>query len=594
MKIKSIKIENYKSFAEENNVLILEDLNTIIGKNESGKSNLIECLSGISLRGESDISFFQKFNKNTGNYPIISIILIPTKEEEERYKIIEETKITLNSQYDINFEGGLSNLIKNNRIFQKNKENLNELNKEVLSLFYGETEKENFKNIIKMINEAENKIFINYNYVENITKKIYNDYTYNKFSEYLKRCILYLNEIKKLLPYFIQINDYSLKSKYTKKNLEDNTDNKEMLKYLLNCMNMKLEDVMEYWKISNEADKLNFAEDFNEKLEKIIYKFNEFYTQEKVIMKAKFENDSLNFVIKTTKKYMDFEERSNGLKWYLNMFIQIMSKINFNEIENYIILLDEPGVHLHMNAQKEILKLFEDFATKNNQIIYTTHSPSMIYSDKLYRTRLIIKDEKGNSNIGNKYYSLPHKMGSKTETLTPLLIAMGISINYNFLSIDNNRCNIITEGISDYNYIKGYLYLKEKNKNYNIIPSVSVDNINNIISIFIGWGCNFKIILDQDNSGRKQYKLLINKLMIELSDIIFIDGGKLPVEKKIFTIEDVFSERDKKEIGINNEDYSEEKAYYSLELLKKIESGAFKYDSETIENFDKIFKQFEN
>ena len=485
-------------------------------------------------------------------------------------------------------------MIKNNRIFQKNKENLNELNKEVLYLFYDETEKENFKNIIKMINEAENKIFINYNYVENITKKIYNDYTYNKFSEYLKRCILYLNEIKELLPYFIQINDYSLKSKYTKKNLEDNTDNKEMLKYLLNCMNMKLDDLMEYWDISNGGDKLNFSEEFNEKLEKIIAEFNKFYTQEKVEMKAIFENDSLNFAIKTTKKYMDFEERSNGLKWYLNMFIQIMSETNSTDIENYIILIDEPGVYLHINAQKEVLKLFEDFATKNNQIIYTTHSPSMIYSDKLYRTRLIIKDEKGNSNIGNKYYSLPHKMGSKTETLTPLLTAMGISINYNFLSIDNNRCNIITEGISDYNYIKGYLYLKEKNKNYNIIPSVSVDNINNIISIFIGWGCNFKVILDQDNSGRKQYKLLINKLMIELSDITFIDGGKLPIEKKIFTIEDVFSERDKKEIGINNEDYSEEKAYYSLELLKKIESGVFKYDSKTIENFDKIFKQFEN
>ena len=56
----------------------------------------------------------------------------------------------------------------------------------------------------------------------------------------------------------------------------------------------------------------------------------------------------------------------------------------------------------------------------------------------------------------------------------------------------------------------------------------------------------------------------------------------------------MFSERDKKEIGINNEDYIEEKAYYSLELLKKIESRAFKYDTETIENFDKIFKQFEN
>jgi recombinational DNA repair ATPase RecF len=47
MKLKSIKIENYKSFGEENNILILDDLNTIIGKNESGKSNLIECMAGI-------------------------------------------------------------------------------------------------------------------------------------------------------------------------------------------------------------------------------------------------------------------------------------------------------------------------------------------------------------------------------------------------------------------------------------------------------------------------------------------------------------------------------------------------------------------
>lgn len=99
--------------------------------------------------------------------------------------------------------------------------------------------------------------------------------------------------------------------------------------------------------------------------------------------------------------------------------------------------------HLHVNAQKEVLKLFEDFATKNNQVIYTTHSPFMIYEDKPYRTRLIIKDDKGNSNIGNKYYSLPHKMGSKTETLTPLLTAMGMNMNYNILSINNEKDNVI-------------------------------------------------------------------------------------------------------------------------------------------------------
>ena len=592
MKLKSIKIENYKSFAEENNTLILEDLNTIIGKNESGKSNLIECLSGISLSGISDKSFFQKFNKNTGKHPIISVILIPTKEEEKKYKIVGETKITLNDQYDIDIEGGFSDLIKNNKIFQENKKSLNELNKNVVDLFYNQDDRKKFNNIIEMINESENKMFFNYNYVKNITEKIYNNSNYTEFSECLKKCISYLEEIQELLPYFIEIKDYSLKSKYTKSYLEDSSKSKEMLKHLLNCMDMKLDDLMEYWDISNGGDKLNFSEEFNEKLEKIIAEFNKFYTQEKVEMKAIFENDSLNFAIKTTKKYMDFEERSNGLKWYLNMFIQIMSETNSTDIENYIILIDEPGVYLHINAQKEVLKLFEDFATKNNQIIYTTHSPFMIYEDKLYRSRLIIKDDKGNSNIGNKYYSLPHKMGSKTETLTPILTAMGIS-NYNILSLDNKKCSIITEGISDYNYIKGYLQIKKNNNIYNIIPSVSVDNINNIASIFIGWGCNFKVILDQDDSGRKQYKLLKNKLSIDSSNIVFIDGETLPIEKKKFTIEDVFSDSDKNKIGINNEDYNNEKAFYSLGALKEIENGEFEYDKETIERFDKIFQLFE-
>lgn len=591
MKLKSVKIEDYKSFGKDNNILIIDDLNTIIGKNESGKSNLIECLSEIDFTGIKNTSFFKRFNKHTGDYPTISVVLVPTTEEERKYKIKGETKITLNDQYDIDIEGIFSDIIKNNQTFQDDRIKLNELNKNIINLFNDQNQRNNYNNIIKMINNAENKMFINYAYVKSIIEKIYNNNDYEEFSKYLKNCISYLNEISELLPKFIKIEDYSLKSKYTRKYLEDNNENKVMLKHLLNCINMDLDDLLKYWTISNESDKLNFSEEFNDKLKEIIEQFNQFYTQEKVVMNAKFENDSLNFAVKTTKKYMDFDERSNGLKWYLNMFIQIISKTNSSNIENYIILIDEPGVYLHVNAQKEVLKLFEDFATKNNQVVYTTHSPFMIYEDKPYRTRLIIKDDNGNSNIGNKYYSLPHKMGSKTETLTPLLTAMGMSMNYNILSINNEKDNVITEGISDYNYIKGYFYLKNDNNIPNIIPSVSVDNINNIASIFIGWGCNFKVILDQDNAGRKQYKILTSKLAINPSNIVFADGEKDPNNKKTFTIEEIFSDNDKKRIGINNDDYNNEKAYYSLETLKKIENGEFKYDDETIKNLDKIFQQ---
>lgn len=590
MKLKSIKIENYKSFGEENNILILDDLNTIIGKNESGKSNLIECLSGICLSGINDKLFFQKYNRNTENYPIISVILIPTEDERIKYKIKGETEIKINDQYDIDIVGGFSDMIEQNINFQNNRKRLNELCSNANDLFSSYEQKNNFNTIIKMINDSQNKMFLNYNFIDSITSKIYNNSDYKELSECLKNCIYYLIEIEELLPNFIEIKNYFLNSKYTRKYLEDENSDKIMLKHLLNCIDMNLEDLMKYWLISNEADKYNFKDKFNNKLNKLINEFNKFYTQEKVEFVATFENDSLNFIVKTTNKYLNLDERSNGLKWYLNMYIQIVSKTACSDIRNYIILMDEPGVYLHVNAQKELLNLFEDFTSKNNQIIYTTHSPFMIYEDKPYRTRLIIKDSNGNSNISNKYYSLPHKMGSKTETLTPLLKAIGMSMSYNILSINNERENIITEGISDYNYLKGYFCLKKCNTP-NIIPSVSVDNINNIASILIGWGCKFKVLLDQDSAGRKQYKVLTNKLVLNPNLIVFADGNKTPIEHTSFSIEDVFSDNDKEKVGINSDDYHIEKAYYSLEALKKIECGELEYDSETLENFDKIIQQ---
>lgn len=588
MKVKSIKIQNYKSFGEENNILQLDDLNTIIGKNESGKSNLIDCLGGLDFTGHINQFYFKNFNKNTGNYPIIYVVLSPYKSEKTIYKSCNDTLLTIKDMFNISIDGGISEIIKKNKDFQNNREKMNELSNNVsYNNFNDENTRKNYNQIISMINNAEEKVFIDYTYIRDITEKINNNGKNEEFSKYLQKCLEYLRKINKLFPSFIKLEDISLKSKYTKQYLDDSSKPKTMLKHLLNCINMDFNDVMAYWNISSEADKANFKEDINEKISFVMDEFNKFYKQENVQMMITFENDSLNFVVRTTKKYIDFEERSNGLKWYLNMYLQLLSKIKKYDIENYIILLDEPGVYLHINAQKEVLKLFESFVKKDNQIIYTTQLPSMIYQDKLHRVKLIIKDSIGNSNIGNKYYSLPHKMGSKLETITPLLLAIGMNMGYNFTSLSTDSINIITEGISDYNYLKGYFTQKGIN-NINIIPSSSVDNIHNIASILIGWGYKFKILLDQDNGGRGQYQVLINKLLINQNDIYFVDGTNLPNKNNIIIIESIFSKKDKEYIGIQNEDYSEEKAYYSLETLKKIENKEFQYDSETISNFDKI------
>ena len=591
MKLKSVKIQNFKSFAEDNNRLDLDDINTIIGKNESGKSNLVQAIGKLNLTGINDNNYFKNSNKNTMKTPFLSLVLVPYSSEKHLYNSKDETIISVNSQYNLDIEGGLSKVISNNKSFQKNRDKLKELNH---IYFNDENKRKQFNEIIRMINNAESKVFINYTYIDNIISTLENNSDYQEFTQYFKECIDYLIDIHSLFPKFILLDNIELKTKYNKRYLEDNTQSKQMLKYLLKSIGMTIDNLMSYWTLSKDDDKFNFVEDFNNKLDILIKEFNKFYKQENVNLKVNFDTESLNFVVKTNNKYLDLSERSNGLKWYLNMYIQLIAKTQKYDIENYIVLLDEPGVYLHVNAQKEILKLFENFTSNDNQIIYTTQLPTMIYKDNLYRTRIIIKDSEGNSNIGNKYYSLPHKMDSKKETITPILNAIGMNMGYSFSAMDNKKVNIITEGISDYNYLKAYLMQRKYKKECNIIPSSGVDNIHNIVSILIGWGYNFKIFIDQDKEGRKQFKILTNKLLVDIKDIMFVDGTNSENSSKNLSIEDLFSEEDRKNIGIINDDYEDEKAYYSLEILKKVENKEYKFDNETIERFDKIVGKWLN
>ena len=104
-----------------------------------------------------------------------------------------------------------------------------------------------------------------------------------------------------------------------------------MLLYLLEVIGMNLEELKGYWKLTKDDDKYNFVDDMNSKIAKIIQGFNKFYKQENIEFRINFDMDALNFVIKTNKKFLNLSERSNGLRWYLNMYIQLLAKTKRND-----------------------------------------------------------------------------------------------------------------------------------------------------------------------------------------------------------------------------------------------------------------------
>ncbi len=88
------------------------------------------------------------------------------------------------------------------------------------------------------------------------------------------------------------------------------------------------------------------------------------------------------------------ESRSLGFRWYLSFYINFLAQTYEAKANEYVFLIDEPGIHLHPAGQKDLVKVLEDLALKN-QLIYTTHSPFMINREFPHRVRLVTKSREG-------------------------------------------------------------------------------------------------------------------------------------------------------------------------------------------------------
>ena len=88
------------------------------------------------------------------------------------------------------------------------------------------------------------------------------------------------------------------------------------------------------------------------------------------------------------------ESRSLGFRWYLSFYVNFITQTFGGKNNEFIFLIDEPGIHLHPGGQKDLVKVLEDLAQKN-QVIYTTHSPFLINREHPERVLLVHKDKSG-------------------------------------------------------------------------------------------------------------------------------------------------------------------------------------------------------
>lgn len=268
------------------------------------------------------------------------------------------------------------------------------------------------------------------------------------------------------------------------------------------------------------------------------------------------------------------EQKSMGFRWFSAFHLRLRALMKQSEDNNFkediVILIDEPGQHLHDVAQKDVKKILNETAGKGIQIIYSTHNPNLIAdinTNEIEFTRIrIVSNDK---RLGTRVFNLPQYIASKDrgsiDALSPIRTAMGLNSAGSIF--DKDKLNVVVEGITD-NY---YLTALRMNYNYDnrihFIPVCGVDNVKSLVGLLIGWGMNYKAVFDDDpKQGRKAYNEL--KTHYFENDDVLAHENILKL-KDCHGIEDIFSKTDFRKYIYTNELTTTEKAKSNSELVKK-------------------------
>lgn len=231
---------------------------------------------------------------------------------------------------------------------------------------------------------------------------------------------------------------------------------------------------------------------------------------------------------------IELEGRSKGLQWFFSFFLVFLVESKDSH-SNCILLLDEPGISLHPVAQMDLIAFFNSLS-KENQLIYTTHSPFLVSTNNLSGVHAMYIGDTGESIISN---DLRANRKISEKSIYPIHAAIGITVSDTLLI----GCQpVLVEGVSDQIYlqqIKKYVLAEGKYKNEKeviFIPTGGVKGMSPVIRILLGREDNLPfVIMDSDKPGLDKIKQLRNGLYTNEKDKVisiseFIGEGEFEIE----------------------------------------------------------------
>ncbi len=584
MKLKSIKVSNYRQFIEST-ILYSNDITILAGANNSGKTSLIELIRKI-------------FNDYGHSFTIDDIPITNIKKWADDFY----TKLTpiLNSNDENNLK--ISNIIELVALNESSDGNetsslisVDELSVNIEVTYDKNEAFRKFADYLMDLDDNKQSFYFGFRFT--FSKHLFEKILLSNFEQILQRynsikkyknddAILKIDSFKLFLAkYYIQSHIekfYYMDSKYELKEKIEPKDFKSL--FNVNCINANrmLDDESTDNRSPLSKKMINFVkedDDWKEMLkslpEKLITPIEESGIKEsirekslnslgrtissisktnggrteKISLDMDIDNDEINTLLKriTTAKYIVddhyLKENAQGLG-YSNMIFMHLELENYIKNIDYsvvnICIIEEPEAHMHPQMQKIFMNyLTTYFSDKKIQGFVTTHSSEVIKASKIPKIRVIRRIK----TFENYIYNLNQFMIDMKSIDLELENFYNLLFNINFSDVIFADKVIMYEGDTERMFIRkilendSYSELNEQYISFVQVGGAYAHKYKDFIS-YLKIKCLIITDIDYDKSLHDKNNILDSYITNAAIKDFYSD--KNDIEKKI-TVNDLYS-----------------------------------------------------
>ena len=238
------------------------------------------------------------------------------------------------------------------------------------------------------------------------------------------------------------------------------------------------------------------------------------------------------------------QRRSSGFRWHVS-FAWKFTHASKGQYKRCILLLEEPGIHLHYSGQRDLLEVFQRLSDANT-ILYTTHLASMV--DPAFPERVRIVEMKGQHSTV--------KRGLVSSQRAPMaVIELSLGLTGDMSGLLGTRQTLIVEGGDDaliLHKLSGILrgggksYLSDR---IYLWPACGAPKTPMYAAFAVGQGWDSGVLLDSDGEGEVAKKKIQELTLKDLAEEqkarfrVLMLGKAAGIRKTDAAIEDLFDDQ---------------------------------------------------